>query len=138
MTIEDFIEGLTSEQVKEYFINLDESEQVQIFRAAVVKGCNNPDADFYNFDDDFFNEFFEDNPAEAARAVYFGNVQNWNDNYVTFNRYANLETFDDAEAYMLDYLGEMADYIRENYADELAEFFEFEEDEEEDEEESEE
>jgi len=39
---------------------------------------------------------------------------------------------------MLDYLGEMADYIRENYADELAEFFEFEEDEEEDEEESEE
>ena len=44
------------------------------------------------FDDDFWETYFKDNPYEAARATYFGNIQNWNDEYIRFNGYGNLET----------------------------------------------
>ena len=48
--------------------------------------------DWVPFDDDFWETYFKENPYEAARATYFGNIQNWNDNYIRFNGYRNLET----------------------------------------------
>jgi len=48
--------------------------------------------DWIPFDDDFWKNYFKDNPYEAARATYFGNIQNWNDEYIRFNGYGNLET----------------------------------------------
>ena len=48
--------------------------------------------DWIPFDDDFWKTYFKDNPYEAARATYFGNIQNWNDDYIRFNGYGNLET----------------------------------------------
>ena len=47
--------------------------------------------DWVPFDDEFFDLYFED-PYEAARAVYFGDIQNWNDEYIRFNAYENLES----------------------------------------------
>jgi hypothetical protein len=44
------------------------------------------------FDDSFFNTYFKNNPAEAVRATFFGNIQNWTDDYIRFNGYGNLES----------------------------------------------
>lgn len=48
--------------------------------------------DWIPFDDDFWKNYFKNNPYEAARSTYFGNIQNWNDEYIRFNGYGNLET----------------------------------------------
>ena len=48
--------------------------------------------DVYNNDDEFFDMFFEGRPAEVARAIYYGDF-NYNDEYIKFNGYGNLETF---------------------------------------------
>lgn len=48
--------------------------------------------DWVPFDDEFFEIYFSDNPQEAARATYFGDIRNWNDPYIRFNAYGNLET----------------------------------------------
>lgn len=49
-------------------------------------------------DDEFWEIYFDDNPQEAARATYFGDIRNWNDPYIRFNAYGNLET-----TYKIDY-----------------------------------
>ena len=46
----------------------------------------------YENDEEFFNMFFEGKPAELARAIYYGDF-NYNDEYIKFNGYGNLETF---------------------------------------------
>ena len=45
----------------------------------------------YNNDEEFFDMFFEGRPAEVARAIYYGDF-NYNDEYIKFNAYGNLET----------------------------------------------
>ena len=45
----------------------------------------------YNNDEEFFDIFFANNPAEVARAIYYGDF-NYNDEYIKFNAYGNLET----------------------------------------------
>ena len=54
--------------------------------------------DWMDNDDDFWETYFHDNPQEAARATYFGDIRNWNDPYIRFNAYENLET-----TYSIDY-----------------------------------
>lgn len=81
----------TIEAIKDYIREADEDEQLYIIR----------DINSYNgaleylaweyFDEEFFKIFFSD-PIEAARATYFGNIQNWNDKYIRFNAYGNLES----------------------------------------------
>jgi hypothetical protein len=48
---------------------------------------------WYEFNDDFFFAFF-DTTKEAARATFFGEIQNWQDRYIRFNDYDNLESTD--------------------------------------------
>ena len=45
----------------------------------------------YENDEEFFDMFFANNPAEVARAIYYGDF-NYNDEYIKFNAYGNLET----------------------------------------------
>ena len=45
----------------------------------------------YENDEEFFDIFFANNPAEVARAIYYGDF-NYNDEYIKFNAYGNLET----------------------------------------------
>ena len=58
-------------------------------------------------DNEFWEIYFDDNPQEAARATCFGDIRNWNDPYIRFNAYGNLET-----TYKIDY---------EPYEDEILE-----------------
>lgn len=45
-------------------------------------------------DEDFFNTYFENRVDEAVRAVCYGEY-NYTDEYVRFNAYGNLESFDE-------------------------------------------
>ena len=45
----------------------------------------------YENDEEFFDMFFKGRPAEVARAIYYGDF-NYNDEYIKFNGYGNLET----------------------------------------------
>ena len=59
----------------------------------------NGDLDYlevYENDEDFFNTFFANNPAEAVRASFYGDY-NWADDYVRFNAYGNIESCTDWE-----------------------------------------
>lgn len=57
-----------------------------------------PDDVIYNFDEEFFNTFYANNPMDAVRAAFFGNISNWSDEYIRFNGYANLFSMNEWEA----------------------------------------
>ena len=94
--------------------------------------------DVYNNDDEFFDMFFEGKPAELARAIYYGDF-NYNDEYIKFNAYGNLETFSkyDYEELLEENIEEItenlieyAEYIsigNEELDDLLSQYFEVEE-----------
>lgn len=65
----------------------------------------------YEFNDDFFNTWFDGNPLEASRATFFGEIQNWNDEYIRFNGYGSLESLTDYQ--YQEELESNADEIRE-------------------------
>ncbi|QIW88610.1 hypothetical protein P59_241 [Bacillus phage P59] len=73
--------------------------------------------EFHHNDEDFFNTFFDGNPAEAVRAAHFGEY-NYGDDYVRFNGYGNLESFNDyqLEQDLKDELEEIAEAIIEKQA----------------------
>lgn len=49
----------------------------------------------YSFDEEFFELYFSGNVIDAVRATYFGNIQNWRDEYIRFNAYGNLESMNE-------------------------------------------
>ena len=98
--------------------------------------------DVYENDEEFFNMFFEGRPAEVARAIYYGDF-NYNDEYIKFNGYGNLESFSEYEyeelleeniEEIIDCSLEYAEYISidsEELENLLSQYFEVEEEEEE-------
>ena len=92
----------------------------------------------YENDEEFFDMFFEGKPAELARAIYYGDF-NYNDEYIKFNGYGNLETFSkyDYEELLEENIEEItenlieyAEYIsigNEELDDLLSQYFEVEE-----------
>lgn len=54
------------------------------------------DLDVYETIEDLCDELFSENPAEAARAMHFGEISGWNsaDGY-RLNSYGNIEEVDD-------------------------------------------
>lgn len=92
------------ENLKKYLL-----ENVETLKD-VVRDLNSWDGslehlDVHENDEEFFNLFFEGNPAEAVRASYYGDYEYMND-YVRFNGYGNLESL---SAY--DYETELKDEI---------------------------
>ena len=71
--------------------DLDDSEKLSLWNEYCSE--NHFEDEIYTFDDEFFNMFFEGKPMESARAVLFGDV-NWTHEYIKFNGYGNLESFD--------------------------------------------
>lgn len=61
-----------------------------------------------------------DSKQDAARAVYFGNIKNWNDNYFYFNGYGNIESqnqfeyLEDFEKYGNEILENIIDYYMDD------------------------
>lgn len=93
------IHGFQSVPVKEQLENIQEIyKKDNLENASLEDIYNQLDSEYQEniidwvpFDDEFFNTYFDD-PYEAARAVFFGDIKNWNDNYIRFNAYRNLES----------------------------------------------
>ena len=98
------------------------------------------DLSFYENDEEFFNTYFEGNPMEAIRATHFGKYS-YNDNYVKFNGYGNLDTYSYSEMVkeIKSQIEEIVESCIENYnniyIDEITDIIEELEEEEEEEEE---
>lgn len=78
----------TVEQIAEILENLHDYELKDLWNdyQAEIRG----EGQIYDFDsDEFFEEHFS-SPAEAARAVFFGEIESWNAKYVTYNGYGNI------------------------------------------------
>lgn len=99
---------------REYWDELDDNTKISIRNAYCSN--HNVDEEIFSFDEEFFEMFFSEAKAiDVARAVFFGNIQSWNDEYIKFNGYGNLEsmsTYDavkDTEDYYLNEIFENSD-----------------------------
>lgn len=81
----------TEQDIKGWFNDLSDNEQVNIHNEFCQEN-NLGDDEIFNNDEDFFNTFFDGKVIEAVRAVSFGEY-NYSDEYVKFNGYGNLESF---------------------------------------------
>ena len=84
------------EEIKNYL--LDHVHEIDNMRS-MISEINSIDGsldylDYWDNDEEFFNTFFYNNPTEAVRSAYYGDY-NYCDDYVRFNGYGNLESFND-------------------------------------------
>ena len=95
------------EVFEEKFKELSIGERLSIFNTYCIEH-GDPDDQIYSFDEEFFNVYFENNPMEAVRSAFFGKIESWNDEYIKFNAYGNLESMSEYEV-----LGEIDYYLEE-------------------------
>ncbi len=120
---------MKNEKIKDYLLN-----NIEVLKD-VVRELNSWDGsldylDFYENDEYFFNDMFK-SADEAVRAVCYGDY-NYNDDYVRFNAYGNLESFNDYdyEEELKSYIDEIIERLEEEkdnitiYDDELKEMLE--------------
>ena len=100
----------TNEAVMEYLNELDNNELVNIWNEH-CQSAGSSDDEIYSNDDEFFNIYFEGRVIEAVRAVAYGEY-NYSHDWVIFNGYGNLESFNNPESH-ID-LQEICDDILEN------------------------
>ena len=81
------------ESVLEYLNELSNSELVSIHNE-YCQSINDCDNEIHHNEDDFFETFFDGRVIEAVRAISYG-YYNYNHNFVMFDGYANLKSFDD-------------------------------------------
>lgn len=74
--------------------------------------------DYQENDENFFDTYFNGRPMEAVRAASYGEY-NYNDEYVKFNAYGNLESAseNDVNEEMKDSIEDIIDQIMDNYTD---------------------
>jgi len=80
---------------------------------------NNIDSEFYSNDEEFFDLFFENKAMEAVRATNYGEY-NYTHDYVQFNGYGNLDSYNYIET---KDLCENVDRIAEYAIDNQSEFY---------------
>ena len=82
-------------EIREYLLNNEETLLEVVSELNSWNRCLDY-LDFWENDEYFFNTFFNNNPMEAARATYYGNY-NYNDDYVKFNDYGNIDSYSEYE-----------------------------------------
>lgn len=107
----------TKEQVIYQIISIIEemeySELIQL-NNEYCESINAMDDQIYENDEDFLNTFFYNNADALARAISYGDYR-YQDNYVRFNGYGNLETFNHLCADdLIELVPTIAAYIIEN------------------------
>ena len=85
---------MKKEKIREYLLNNEETLLEVVSELNSWNSCLE-NLDFWENDEEFFNTFF-DNPMEAIRATYYGNY-NYNDDYVKFNGYGNIDSYSEYE-----------------------------------------
>lgn len=74
------------------------------------------DSEIFENDEDFFTTFFANDTLKAIQATQFGDYR-YHDNWVTFNGYGNLNSFNAVEDNLCELVPTMAEYIAENPTD---------------------
>lgn len=77
--------------------------------------CSEEDMDDYIYANRYVSELFEGSTAvdDALRAAYYGDYR-YGDEYVKFDAYGNLESFDEYDIMKYVDSGILADYLEEN------------------------
>ncbi|MFZ2408594.1 MAG: hypothetical protein WAW65_03740, partial [Lactococcus raffinolactis] len=65
------------------------------------------DLEIYEFTEEFFEETGM-SIYDVARAVYFGNIKGWSDDYIGFNGNGNFETYSET-----DYQSQIDMYVKD-------------------------
>ena len=103
------------EEIKNYLLNhVDEIGDI-IIEINSIDGSLDF-LEYWNNDDEFFNTFFYNNPTEAVRSAYYGDY-NYCDDYVRFNGYGNLESFNDydLEKEYKEYINQIVNALLKHY-----------------------
>ena len=100
--------------IKEQIENMTEGQLIELNN----RYCDEfgyHDNEIYINDEEFFNTYFEGKPMEVARAIFYGDY-NFSHEYVIFNGYGNLETFNTMTVdHLVDSLETMAEQIDERF-----------------------
>lgn len=112
------------EALASFVDDLDEEQLVSLWNEYCLDG--RMDDFIYLNDEDFFIENFN-NPYDVVQRIHFGDY-NYNDKYVVFNGYANLESFSDPEEQI--YKSELVEWLVDNLKVAEDYGFEYKEDEE--------
>ena len=107
---------MNREKAVEYIKGMDDEDLIMLVREINSYNGNLDDITYYTFDEDFFENFFDD-PMEAARATFFGDIQSWSDEYIKFNAYGNLESRSEYQvaAECREYADEIVDALESDY-----------------------
>jgi hypothetical protein len=92
--------------------SLNDDDKMRLHNEIMYELQYDDDEIFYN-DDEFFNTYFENRVLEAVRSISYGDYT-YTHEFIRFNGYGNLETFN---SYNLDdYIlyDEIIDYLLEN------------------------
>lgn len=89
---------ISLEKFTEEFKSLTDREKIAIYNEYCLEHGDS-DNMLYDFDEEFFEMAFEGKePMEICRATFFGNITSWNDEYIRFNAYGNLESLSEYDA----------------------------------------
>lgn len=80
---------MTYERFEELFNELPLGKKIEIYNDYCDENKGGEDK-ISLFDEEFFDTYFYSDPMGAARAVHFGHIENWSDEYIRFNAYGNL------------------------------------------------
>ena len=108
------MENLVNE-MKELLLNNNELLSSVVSELNCWNGCLDHLEVFTN-DEEFFELFFNGNGYELARAIHFGDY-NFNDDYVKFNGYGNLESLSEYDYIELleENVDDIIELLIENY-----------------------
>ena len=109
------------EKIREIIENATESELIGAWNFMCCE-TSRPDDEVFENDEYFLNEIFGNDVDAAIRATYYGHY-NYPDNYVTFNGYGNLDSFNylEEDTCPID-VDELVDFFIEN-EDDLGYYF---------------
>jgi hypothetical protein len=117
----NFIIMNTQTQTKREFIinainEMTPSELIDL-NNTYCQSANICDSEIYSNDEDFFETFFGTETLKAVQATQYGDYRYYDD-YVTFNGYGNLDSFNYMDTDKLcELVGTIAEYIEENEQD---------------------
>lgn len=103
---------ISLEKFTEEFNNLSNGEKIAIYNEYCLEHGDS-DKMLYDFDEEFFEMAFEGKePMEICRATFFGHITSWNDEYIRFNAYGNLESLSEYDAVEVaeDHVNEIYEY----------------------------
>ena len=112
------METLTNETVKAIInaINEMDCDELVQLNNEYCESINGMDSYIYQNDEDFLETYFN-TKTDLARAICYGDFR-FMDQYVTFNGYGNLESFQYMDIEKLcELVPTMAEYIAENSQD---------------------